>query len=102
MFLNQVWLHGNEQVTHGTVSRLHLPHEVLHAELCATFGKTFAVRERTFLVLAASIQTKLLLTPGEVLVFVRLTDGSRVVIHVLDPLCGLLNFVLQILLENSN
>ena len=31
VFLDEVVLHGDEQITGCTVGRLHLPHEVLHA-----------------------------------------------------------------------
>lgn len=94
MFLYQVGLHGNEKVTCRTVGSFHLPHEVLHTELCAQ-AFNICNRQET----KSTYTQLLLLTPGEVLLPVHLADGSTVVFQLANPLLCLFEFVLQILLQ---
>lgn len=100
VFLYQVGLHGNEKVTCCTVGSLHLPHEVLHTEICT---QAFSVRSQPNVLLMLLLMLMLLLlllrTPGEVLLPVHLADGSTVVLQLTHPLLRLFEFVLQILLQ---
>lgn len=97
MFLYQVGLHGNEKVTCCAVGGFHLPHEVLHAEICT---KVRQVSARSSFMNAPTHTLLLLLlpTPGEVLLFVHLADGGAVVLQLAYPVICLLELVLQILL----
>ncbi len=102
MFLYQVGLHGNEQVTCCTVGRLHLSHEVLHAEIYTDVSNICNERSLKSLFTSSTQRLLLLLTSGEVLLFVNLADGSAVVFQLAHPLLCFLELVLQILLQKQN
>lgn len=102
VFLNQVGLHWNEKVTCRTVGSLHFSHEVLHTKIY-TREKKSAMRSLP-LHLTHTVrqsETDKLLTPGEILLFVHLADGSTVIFQLINPLLCLLKLVLQILLQNQ-
>lgn len=99
VFLYQVGLHWNEEVTSCTVRSFNLPHKVLHTKIYTqSCIHLLAITDIWFL---TDLLLLLLLTPGKVLLSVHLADGSTVVFQLTNPLLCSFELVLQILLNSG-